>query len=131
MSVIFIGIIILVGVLYYLNTAKQCTAAECDAKQQMTAQTVLADVANGAVLIDVREPDEFAGGHAIKAVNIPLGKIQDGTYKSEKKDQKVYLYCRSGRRAGIAEEKLRQEGYTNIVNLGGLSDWQGMGGKVE
>lgn len=86
--------------------------------------------ANTALLIDVREPSEFAAGRAVDAVNIPLGQIENGQFKEADKAKELFIYCRSGRRAEMAKTVLEKQGYTNIKNLGGLSDWQSMGGGV-
>jgi len=73
--------------------------------------------------IDVRTPEEFAQKHVSEAVNIPYDQI--GSAISElglDKNQTIYLYCHSGRRAGIAKETLDALGYTRVVNIGGLTD---------
>lgn len=75
--------------------------------------------------IDVRSADEYQSGHVAEAVNIPYteigGRIGEVT---EDKDAVIYVYCRSGRRSGIARETLMKVGYTNVINLGGLEDAQ-------
>ena len=77
-------------------------------------------VSENALIIDVRTPQEFQAGHVKGAINIPhhvIGsKIQDVTGE---KDREVLLYCRSGRRSGIALEALTKLGYTNAKNVGG------------
>lgn len=82
----------------------------------------------GGVIVDVRTPEEFAGGHVDGAVNIPvdrlpseldrLAELTDGD-----KDEPVIVYCRSGARAGRAKTELLRSGYTQVTNLGGLDDW--------
>lgn len=71
--------------------------------------------------IDVRSAQEYEAGHAPSAINIPhdeiAGKI---TSVSADKDAPIYLYCRSGTRAGIAKSALEAEGYTHVVNVGSL-----------
>jgi phage shock protein E len=75
--------------------------------------------------IDVRTPEEFAAGHVEGAINIPYTEIVDriGEVTSDK-DAMLYLYCRSGRRSGIAADALEQAGFTGAVNIGGLGDAQ-------
>jgi phage shock protein E len=70
------------------------------------------------IFIDVREADEFAAGHVVGAVNIPLSQIPSGTKNLEDipKDAAIVLYCRSGNRSAIALNLLKQLGYTNPVN---------------
>ncbi|MBS9784401.1 rhodanese-like domain-containing protein, partial [Candidatus Gracilibacteria bacterium] len=66
--------------------------------------------------------DEWDLGHIKGAIHIPLGDIMEGNYSQISKNTPVGLYCRSGRRADIALEALKKAGYTNIVNLGGITD---------
>lgn len=71
--------------------------------------------------IDVRKPDEFQQQHVGGAVNIPYEDIAAGVASLHlEKDAVIYLYCRSGRRSGIAKESLDALGYTGVVNVGGL-----------
>lgn len=68
------------------------------------------------LLIDVRSNDEFMAGHLPLSINIPFDKIESITSFSDDKSQVILLYCRSGRRAEIAEQTLRRLGYNNIYN---------------
>lgn len=79
-------------------------------------------------LIDVRTPEEFAAGSATGAVNIEYQNILAGVEKLgvQKQDQ-VFVYCRSGRRSGLALETLQGAGYSQVKNLGSLEQarsWQ-------
>ncbi|WP_070965694.1 rhodanese-like domain-containing protein [Vibrio sonorensis] len=78
-------------------------------------------IEDGALLIDVRTPEEFASGHLEGAVNIPLSELEQRLNTVDKSKQTV-LYCRSGRRSGVAYEILRNAGYDNIHNAGGYSE---------
>jgi phage shock protein E len=79
--------------------------------------------ASPSVWIDVRTPDEFAAGHVPLATNIPYEEIGDRIGQvTQDKDAHIYVYCRSGHRAGIAKETLEKAGYTHVVNLGGLEN---------
>lgn len=75
--------------------------------------------------IDVREADEFAGGHHPEAVNIPYESIS-GRIAEVTEDTKadIRVYCRTGRRSGIAKDSLSAMGYVNVVNEGGIEDVQ-------
>jgi rhodanese-related sulfurtransferase len=65
-----------------------------------------------AILVDVREQDEWDEGHLERARLVPLSKIQKGLKPDAlPKDKIVYLHCRSGRRSLIAQELLKKEGY--------------------
>ena len=78
---------------------------------------------NNAVLLDVRTPEEHKSGYLEGAVLLPLAELESKTVnKIPDKNTPIYIYCRSGRRAGTAVEKLKAMGYTNLHNLGGLKD---------
>lgn len=69
-----------------------------------------------AVLVDVRETDEWTGGHVKNATLVPLTKLQDGVPADElaktlPKDKVIYLHCASGGRCLVAAEILRKQGY--------------------
>ncbi len=79
-------------------------------------------VSNG-IWIDVRTLEEFQEQHVSEAVNIGFEDILAGvTEAGIDKGAEILLYCGSGRRAGIAQDTLEREGYTNVVNVGGLED---------
>ena len=79
--------------------------------------------ARSVVYVDVRTPEEYAGGHVEGAINIPHTEMgaRHGEL-AEYADAEIVVYCRSGRRSGIAREILESEGFTNVTNGGGLSD---------
>ena len=80
----------------------------------------------GYIILDVRRPDEFASGHIPGAINIANEAIGESEIPAlPKKDQLILVYCRSGRRSKEASAKLVRLGYTNIVEFGGILDWQG------
>jgi len=85
-------------------------------------------VADGqAVLIDVREPDEWADGVAAPAELLALSDLTGSrqTWKAfleKNRDQELILYCRSGGRSGRAAQLLAREGF-HTANAGGFSDW--------
>ena len=78
-------------------------------------------IAQGAFLVDVREPGEFAGGSAKGAVNIPLGRIAAELNKFKGKEN-IIVFCRSGNRSGQAKVILEQNGFKNVVNGGTLEE---------
>ena len=87
-------------------------------------------VDGGALLLDVRTPEEFAGGHVDGAVNIDHSEVSarlDEVRKLVDGDshQPVVLYCKSGRRAGLVKTELEAAGFDRVTNLGGFSDWPG------
>jgi len=85
------------------------------------------------VLIDTRENDEWAAGHAAGAVHLGKGIIErDIESKVPQKDAKLVLYCGGGYRSALAADALREMGYTNVVSLdGGWRAWQAAGLPVE
>ncbi len=78
-----------------------------------------------AQVVDVREADEFAGGHLPEARNIPAGKLADRVGEIEKfKDRPLILCCASGIRSGKACEQLKKAGFTRLYSLdGGFDAW--------
>tara|TARA_Y100000389_G_scaffold142158_1_gene140125 strand:+ start:196 stop:507 length:312 start_codon:yes stop_codon:yes gene_type:complete len=74
---------------------------------------------NANVVIDVRTSDEWSSGHLENAMNIEWQDILNIT-SSVTKDEKVYLYCRSGNRSGRAAQILIDAGYSNVTNAGSL-----------
>lgn len=75
-------------------------------------------VDQGAVVVDVRTPQEFAEGHVPGAINLPVENVVQWA-DTLPKDKPVYLYCRSGNRSRQAAEYLKKKGYTNLYNLEG------------
>lgn len=89
---------------------------------QISAQAALAHFKNGALVIDVRSPDEFDSGHLPQAVNVPLNALEtDLPHRVKDKNQVLLLHCLSGTRSGMAMAKLRRMGYPNVHNLGSYS----------
>ena len=80
------------------------------------------------ILLDVRTPGEYRGGHIALAKNVPLNKIAD--YR-QKEAQPVYVICQSGMRSKQAARILKQKGYQVINVTGGMNRWTGptRGGK--
>lgn len=77
----------------------------------------------GAMIVDVRTPQEFADGHLDNAVNFPLSEL-DKHFANVNKDTQIVLYCRSGNRSGQAYQYLQSQGFTNLHNAGGLVEMQ-------
>ena len=74
------------------------------------------------LIVDVREPDEWATGHIAGSKHIPLGQLMVNQHKLDLKHE-IIIVCRSGGRAGLACELLSEKGF-NVVNLtGGLLAW--------
>lgn len=72
---------------------------------------------DGAFLVDVRTPGEFAEGHVVGSVNIPLDKVTMELEKFKNK-KNIIVFCRSGNRSGQAKTILEQQGIVNVTNGG-------------
>ena len=70
------------------------------------------------IIIDVREPNEYASGHVDGAINIPPSALMSGAKALDNLDRNTMLivYCRTGSRSNVAIELLKQIGFTNVVN---------------
>ena len=80
-------------------------------------------VENGARLVDVRTPEEFAVEHIPGAVNIPVQDLDRRMGELEPKEQPVVVYCQSGNRSGRAAKLLKDAGYAAVHDLGPMSRW--------
>jgi rhodanese-related sulfurtransferase len=77
-----------------------------------------------AVVLDVREQSEYDAGHIPGAVLLPLGSIEQLAASTlPDKDATILVYCRSGRRSKLGAETLLSLGYTNVLDIGGISSW--------
>lgn len=84
----------------------------------------------GSALIDVREPDEYAAGHAPGAELLPLGQLES-RLRSLPKNREILFICRSGRRSGIATEMAGKAGLRAKNVRGGMIAWAHDGLPVE
>ena len=95
--------------------------------QQITAEEAksMMEEQPDAVILDVREQDEYDAGHIPSAVLLPVGTINEETAASviPEKDTVVLVYCRSGNRSKTASQALVDLGYTQIYEFGGIKDW--------
>jgi rhodanese-related sulfurtransferase len=80
-------------------------------------------VHEGALLLDVRTPEEFASGHLPAAVNIPVQELERRIGELERTDRPIVLYCRSGNRSSRAAGILKSAGYAAVHDLGAMSRW--------
>ena len=82
----------------------------------------------GAVLLDVRTPQEYQGGYIPGSVNIPLQTLGRENTLPANKDTPLFVYCHSGARSGQAVRLLARMGYAHAKNIGGIAAYTG---KVE
>ncbi len=108
-----------------LITFKLIGASNIDEVKADEAQKLIKE--NKVVLIDVREKNEFDSGHLEGAVLVPLSLMKENKPEFDKKikevakDKEIYLYCRSGRRSGLAKDELLKQNY-KLKNIGGFED---------
>jgi rhodanese-related sulfurtransferase len=93
---------------------------------QVSTAAAVRLINKGALVIDVRTPDEFQSGHILNARNIELEKLQSEADPIHKQKNKVVVtVCANGSRAGRAAALLRKAGYPSAFSLkGGLSGWR-------
>ena len=106
--------------------SKPPPAPAASSKDPATARKL---IASGAIVIDVRTPEEFADGHLPTATNIPLQDLSARLSEVEvlaghDKSRPVVVYCAAGGRARQAKVALDGAGYSHVVNGGGLDDLQ-------
>ena len=78
-----------------------------------------------AVLLDVRTPEEYRNGHIPGSCNVPLQAIDEIESIVEDMETPLFVYCRSGNRSGQAMAILRDMGYRNVKNIGGITAYTG------
>lgn len=83
------------------------------------------EATNGAILLDVRTAEEYRDGHIDGSVNLPLDRISFIEDMVKDKSTPLYVHCYSGSRSGRAVSHLKQMGYTNARNIGGVSSYRG------
>ena len=118
--------------LFLMVSLAGCGNREEDAKNTDSYQQITAEEAKSmmeeqpdAVILDVREQDEYDAGHIPGAVLLPVDTINEETAASviPEKDTVVLVYCRSGNRSKTASKALVDLGYTQIYEFGGIKDW--------
>ena len=104
-----------------------CGSAEPENSYEMiTPQQAkqIMDSREDIVILDVRTQEEYGKKHIPGAVLLPLDDVeQKAPVVLPEKDQTILVYCRSGRRSKLAAEALVKQGYTNILEFGGINDW--------
>jgi phage shock protein E len=88
----------------------------------MSGSIVKDKIKAGAKIVDVRTPGEFADEAYPGAVNIPLNSLSGRLGELGPKEGAIVLYCASGARSAQAARFLKQQGFADVVNAGGLDD---------
>lgn len=126
---------------YFLLRTPKCSGDTCEIEpgskeifseyKEMNPMTLENEVAlKNIFLLDVREIEEWQDGHIKGASFLPLGEINKKSTADFPQDKPIYVYCRSGRRAGEAVEALESLGFKNTVNIGGVNHWIERGGSL-
>ncbi|HYR05152.1 MAG TPA: rhodanese-like domain-containing protein [Gallionella sp.] len=119
-----------------LATLLLLSGIACHAEAPVVGTITAAELAqrlkepNPPIILDVRTHDEYAAGHIDNALNLPHDELEHrlGEIPGDKSGE-IVVYCRSGKRAKIAENILVEKGYKNIKDLTG--HWQGWSGQVK
>lgn len=105
-----------------------CTSLDSAGYTQVSSEKaaqLMADY-DDEIVLDVRTPEEYAQAHIPDAINVPNEEIgEDAVAQLPDKDQLILVYCRSGNRSKQAAQKLADQGYTNVIEFGGIKDWHG------
>ncbi len=100
-----------------VSTSSYATISPKDARDLMAKD-------KSVILVDVRTLEEYNEGHIPNSILIPNEVIStEASKKLTDKNQTIIVYCRSGRRSALAANELISQGYTNVLDLGGIQDW--------
>lgn len=109
----------------FISVAVACERAE--ERSEITelpdrASQISEKIKGGALIVDVRTPEEFASGAYPGAINIPLQIIADNLDKFGPKNRSIVVYCRSGSRSRTARVMLRRAGFSDVTDGGSLAE---------
>ncbi len=105
-----------------------CTSLDSAGYTQVSSEKAvqLMEDYDDEIVLDVRTPEEYAEAHIPGAINVPNEEIgEEPIAELPDKDQIILVYCRSGNRSKEAAQKLADQGYTNVIEFGGINDWHG------
>ncbi len=124
---IIIVLVVVEGVIFMLNKQDKNSNNETTIKHVSMHDIVkIMNENTNYIILDVRTVAEYNDGHIPNAICIPNETINgDIIDKLPNKEQLILIYCRSGNRSKQAAEKLKNLGYTNLVEFGGIIDWRG------
>ena len=131
-KIIFILIVLIfligIGVFFMKNTNSEKVSENNIIIKNVSMDDIVEIMNNNInyIILDVRTEAEFNGGHIPNAICIPNETIGEEVFNLlPDKDQLILIYCRSGNRSKQAAEKLKNLGYTNLIEFGGIIDWKG------
>ena len=115
---------------FLLGCAKQAAKSDNEkltGYQKITPVVVKERLDKGEklIIVDVRTKEEYDSGHIPRSLLIPYDEIETKAASLlPDKNASIIVYCRSGRRSEIAAKSLVKLGYTNVADLGAISDWK-------
>ena len=121
-ALIILGLLIGVAVFIWVIAPKSETTTEPSAQSQTITNAVSSAKQNQAFVLDVRSPEEYNSGHVDVASNFDVELLSAGKMPDLDKNADIYVYCRSGNRSATATQILKQNGFTNVTDIGGLDD---------
>ena len=125
--IILIILVVIIGGVIMLNKNTEKETTNQIQYVSMEEITTIVQENTNYIILDARTIDEYNEGHIPNAICIPNETIDETvTEQLPNKDQLILIYCRSGNRSKQAALKLQQLGYTNLVEFGGIIDWEGL-----
>lgn len=116
------------GMMALLALLTGCSSGGSDGSYQSVSQEKAAELMEteeNYIILDVRTQNEYDEGHLPNAVLVPHNTIKGDVPELPDKDQLILVYCRSGNRSKVAAQALADQGYTNVVEFGGINTWKG------
>ena len=124
--IILIILVVIIGGVIMLNRNTEKETTNQIQYVSMDEITTIMQENTNYIILDARTIEEYNEGHIPNAICIPNETIDETVTKQlPNKDQLILIYCRSGNRSKQAALKLQQLGYTNLVEFGGIIDWEG------
>ncbi len=123
--IILIILVVIIGGVIMLNKNTEKETTNSIQYVSMEEITTIMQENTNYIILDARTIEEYNEGHIPNAICIPNETIDETVTKQiPNKDQLILIYCRSGNRSKQAALKLQQLGYTNLVEFGGIIDWE-------
>lgn len=111
----------------HMKTAHDLVAAAKSQIQEISIAEAEHAIKEADILLDVREPDEYAAGHLQGAVNIPRGLLEfklSGNPELSARNLNIVVYCKTSGRAALAASTLHEMGYLQVKSIaGGFDAW--------
>ena len=128
--IVILVIIVVIGIFLKNRNSKEDNKITVkDANIQYVSMNDIEKIMNeneNYIILDVRTIEEYNDGHIPSAICIPNETIDENVVnKLPNKEQLILIYCRSGNRSKQATIKLKDLGYLNLIEFGGIIDWKG------